>query len=643
MKRIIEKTDNILVNSFGKTDKCAILVTVCFFFIMMYVSVFHHIYFYETDGMHYLQAGEQILHGDKNAVKLFDAPIGGPVLYATLNEFVQDGFVTLKTIALLSATGIIFFSYFILKNIFNNKIALLSQLFFAFSLRMQLESIWAMNEALPLLLTYASLYFIIKRQSITYLAITGSLLGISFMIRYSCFFVLIGIIVFLLIYSKKGQMKLVNPIIIVVFFLMASSPLLIYNISTYGHFIDSDPIFYMIFNQKYQTQEWRSAITSSDGINTLQIIFIDSKLFLENYFYNLFYQNPNFLFNFNSWTNLSIIPLPFIGMIPVIGGLMYCVFPKLNSRHLVFLICTIVITTLLILLFGDFKIHFFAIVIVPALVLGILNIKNIEKNRSFLLIISIVFLFMVSIVTIQRSDFLLSIWILMPALSALFLLDVIPKMCSRISNKKYNVTSKRIKTTVFIIILFILITNVGFSYKGFLIYLYQDKYTDFKTEFIKLFQNNDSLSPNGISDKEIADVLAKQPNIENSYVMAGGRNYAYLANSKFLYTSFQEGIRNDTLDRFISRENWSDFDRDVSNSHSYPFDRYNKLNPIPDYLVYENVETHALHLLDLNATQYEDLKILSDPNNPKIPKNFEFIYKSNRTGSIIYKINHIDQ
>ena len=639
MKGIIKMIDNGLGNNFDKTSKFALLVTVCFFFIMMYVSVFHHAYFYETDGMHYLQAGEQILYGDKTNVKLYDAPIGGPVFYATLNEFVDNGFVTLKIISLLSITGVVFFSYFIVKNIFNSKIALITQLFFVFNLRIQLESIWAMNEALPLFLIVASLYFITKRQSLAYLAITGSLLGISFMVRYSTLFVLIGIIVFLLIYTKKNSMRLAYPIIIIGFFLILSSPLLIYNISTYGHLIDSDPVFYMFFNQEYQTPEWRNAITSSEEMNLLQIIFIDLKLFLENYFYNLFYQTPNLLFNFNTWSNSSIIPLPFIGMIPVIGGLIYCVFPKLNSRYLVFLIGTVITTALLILLFGDFKIHFFALVIVPVLVLGVLNIKNIEKNRIFLLIISVVFFSMTSIATIQRPDFFLPVWILMPTLSALFFIETIPKIYSKISSRK--VSSKHIQITVFMIIFLILIMNVGFSYKGFLIYLYQDTYTDLKSEFNKLFQKNNSLSPHGIETKEIADILAKQPNIENSYVMSGGRDYSYLSNSKFVYASFQEGVRHDTLNEFISRENWSEWDRDISNSHSYPFDRYNKINPVPDYLVYAEVPTHALHLLDLNSTQFKDLKILSDPNNPKIPENFEFIYKSNKSGIIIYKINHI--
>lgn len=63
----------------------------------------------------------------------------------------------------------------------------------------------------------------------------------------------------------------------------------------------------------------------------------------------------------------------------------------------------------------------------------------------------------------------------------------------------------------------------------------------------------------------------------------------------------------------------------------------NTHNPIPDYLVYV---PHDLLTITPNNTQYEDLKILSDPNNIKIPSNFQPIYKSNKTGIIVYKISH---
>ena len=33
-------------------------------------------------------------------------------------------------------------------------------------------------------------------------------------------------------------------------------------------------------------------------------------------------------------------------------------------------------------------------------------------------------------------------------------------------------------------------------------------------------------------------------------------------------------------------------------------------------------------------------KILFEPNNPKIPPNFELIYHSIEAGVIVYKINH---
>jgi hypothetical protein len=89
-----------------------------------------------------------------------------------------------------------------------------------------------------------------------------------------------------------------------------------------------------------------------------------------------------------------------------------------------------------------------------------------------------------------------------------------------------------------------------------------------------------------------------------------------------------EGPENDTMENYITRKNWKDWQIFLSNINSNPMERNNLNNPVPDYLIYVPHE----HNLDY-------LKVLSDPANLKIPTNFESIYKSQR-GTVVYKIHH---
>lgn len=202
---------------------------------------------------------------------------------------------------------------------------------------------------------------------------------------------------------------------------------------------------------------------------------------------------------------------------------------------------------------------------------------------------------------------------------------------------------------IIILVVAILLTNVGYSYKALMIWLYADTFDGITNEFLKLFQKRD-LTPKGLKYKQIGEMLGQQPNITDSYIMATENAYAYYANSKFLFSYFQEGKLNETLNEFITRENWSDYDIYFSNIHSLPGDRYDLNHPIPDYLIYESPNKsycterfNAISNLCLFGN-YEErvnaIKILFEPNNPKIPPNFELIYHSIEAGVIVYKINH---
>ncbi len=90
---------------------------------------------------------------------------------------------------------------------------------------------------------------------------------------------------------------------------------------------------------------------------------------------------------------------------------------------------------------------------------------------------------------------------------------------------------------------------------------------------------------------------------------------------------------------YISRKNWSNSELFESNIHSFPPDRLNKYHPFPDYLVYQPIFRYPDTLWYDNGVATEKLDILLDPNDPRIPTNFEFLFKSDKTQTVLYKIH----
>ena len=633
-----------LIIQFTKSNKYPLLVTLGFFLVFSYIAFFHHNYWSEEDGIYYMQTGKQILDGDGHSIQVADAPVGGPILYASISSLFNDGFFTMKIISIMSGTGIVFISFYIIKNIFNFKIAIIGQLLVAFTPRLELYSILALNEMLPILLISISLFFITKRHlNLRNLVIIGSLLGISFMIRYQSGIVFLAILFFILIRDKKIKINLMYAIITTFVFLITISPLLIYNYSTYGDIIDSNPDYYLHSTAKYQTSQSKESLEESILSKEGQFgLFYKSDVFVKNYFYNLFYHNPDLLFNFDSVKhNLSVIPIiPFIGIIPVLGGLIYYLKPKWSKINIIILFSTIITTIFFIIIFGDFTIHFFAIIIIPIIVLGILNKKNIETAFLPLLILPIVFFGIISIIPLHVAEHLFPMWILVPTLTAIFIVEVMPKIYSKIVNKKEADEKRTISHKIIVItLILVLLINIGFSYELFKFYIYDIKFNGFRNELVEIFKNT-PLQERGVEIKEIGDFLSKQNNIENSYIMGDQRGFSYYTDSKFVFTAFKEGVKGDNLNKFITRENWNSYDIWWSNVNSNPADRYNTYKPIPDYLIYESDKPNRASSRE-DLGQYEDLQVLFNPNNPSIPDNFELIYKSNKTGTVVYKINHM--
>ena len=424
------------VIQFKNENKLSILITTVFFFIIFYVSFFHNLNFTEPSGIFYYIAGEEVLKGNAENLGIAGGPIGGPLLHATLGNLLGDAFTAGKIISLISGTGIVFLSYFITKNLFDKKVALVTQLFFAVSAKIAFLSIMVLNEIAPLFFIFVALYFITKKQkTIPDFLLIGFFLAISFWLRYQSVIILIAFLIFLLIFERKKILKFKQSLLTFFPFVLTISPILLFNFITFGKWFNTSSNTYILVATKFQTEQWHEKIEGIVNDGLISAFFIDPNLFLKNYFYNLFFYNPDHLFKFtvDVFDTLSIIPVfPILGMIPVFGGFLYITKVRLTKLQFFIMISALLIFFLLILVFGEIEYHFMILVLTPFVVLGLSNIKKIPDNVKFLLLLTAIFMAVISIIPVYRAYLLFPIWLIFPALSSLFFIEGIPVIQTKI-------------------------------------------------------------------------------------------------------------------------------------------------------------------------------------------------------------------
>ena len=434
--KLISEKKTIKLNSFFRERNCALIITMIFFITMFYVAFFHHTIWFEQDGMWYMYQGKEFFDGNSSNSKLIGAPIGSPIIYTFLENYFGNPFEIQKSISLISGTLIVIFSYFIVKNIFGVKIALISQILIAANPKLQFLSISALNELMPIALIISSFYFLTKNElKNSHFIFMGILLGLSFMLRYQSIFILLGIVIFLLVRNRNIVKNSTQIVILISIFLLVSSPMLVFNYTTYGEIIENDTSFYFLELFQFQTPEWRETIIEMKDEGTVSLSLLDPNIFIENYFFNLFSNNANKLFNFGTLDNISILPMiPIIGFITVTLGFLYSIQITKDYRIGVTVI-VLIFSAILILIFGDITQHYFGIFLIPLTVLGILSRNKINKRFLPLLIISLIFFFSLSILPVYRSYQFLILLIPFSILNSIFIVEIISKISKR---KKFS-------------------------------------------------------------------------------------------------------------------------------------------------------------------------------------------------------------
>ena len=276
---------NVFTNKLA-TQKYPLLITLSFFIIIFSIAFSQNNFMKDGDFFAFAIQGEQILFGDKEGVKFMTGPPTGAVMYALFNLLFDDFFTTGKIVALLSGTGIVFFSYYIIRNIFGHKIAIVGQLFVAFTPKLDVLSIQTVNELPPIFFIIMALYFGTKKDlKLLDIIIVGLLIGVACLFRYQAIIALFAYMVFLLIRSKKIRINLFHAAVLGIFFIIAFSPLLIHNYTTHGVLIDASGNYELINKSKYQTPDWVEKLKIEAMRETPTNFFVDLDLFYKNYFY----------------------------------------------------------------------------------------------------------------------------------------------------------------------------------------------------------------------------------------------------------------------------------------------------------------------------------------------------------------------
>ena len=607
-----------------------ILITITFFVISSYVAFVVDNPSQDSDLLYYFYSGQEIIYGDKENVQIFNAPVGWPILLAAVDSIVKDPFITSKLFSVIFGSGIVLMSYFIIRNVFGEKVAILGQSLIAVTPLLHAEVIITHSEILPTFLILMSFYFITKKQLLQkHIILCGVFLGLSFMLRPQSLFIAVGTIMFIVFFVKKQKKRIIFYFML--FFLLSISPLLIYNISVTGNLIDNNPNFYASFESKSESNKeiFRNEVVQDKSNQDKTKNIIDNlKKYFNTYPENLFHNNSHFVFNLGlGHNNFSTLPfIPFSGILFVLGGIMGVFKYDLRKIHFSWIFGIPIILSIGLITINKIEEYFLLPLIFPVLILGLFSIKKVENNILALLTISLFFMLSISIVRIQSGWDMFGILIIPSTFSAFFIIKIIPKIILKIQNKcklkSYKIIKKTALSIILAIIIGIIITNLTSSVM-IEKHLLFDESVDYHN-LLPLEQEYELMSPKYV---EIGEILSKEPDIENKIVMANNNNYAHYANSKFLYTQFVEGDKNDTIESFIKRENWSEYQIKVSNVASIPTDRNGIYDSIPDYLIYDG-----------NIDIKKNLQFLENPNDPRIPENFELVYRSDKTGIIIYKI-----
>ena len=616
--------NNQIYFQISESKKLPYLIPIIFVITVFYASFIVHNTIFDGDIIFYLNAGNQILFGDKSNVIIPFAGFGWPIMLAFFDYFVSDVFIVSKVIALICSTSIIFIIFFMTKNVLDRTSGFVAQVLVAINPFFHGEAIITNSEMVPLFLMFLGAYFLTTKNSFKKYSLIGIFLGIAFLFRYQYALILFGIVAYIII-SNLDNRKRVSYILYMLGFFMAIAFILFsYNILVHDVLIDINSEFYndIYSNSRILSDESRSAYVK---IKTLGDETSGSGGFLQNYFINLFQLNPHIIFNLTSGiNNFSIIPFITFSGIPIfILSSLFLFNLKKTRIELIIPILSILFLTVIFLFYNVILEFYFALFIIPILILGIISIKRIDQKILPFLVVGVIYFIGISILGINNPVDMLTILFSLPILFTVFFTRLIPNSLGKLS-----FSPKTIKICIIAILLAIILSNLGFSYKLERMFIFQDYEIDsFSDELEKMLEPVNTSKYNEVN--AVSNLLSKESDITNKNVMSNMSIIPYKIKSNYIYTNFKESASSNSIEEFLMRDSWSEFDKTLSNINSNPSDRNNLFDPKPDYLIYFQIHDRT------SKTPWIIDALESDQSN-----NFEKIYQSNQTKTVVYRLSN---
>ena len=192
---------------------------------------------------------------------------------------------------------------------------------------------------------------------------------------------------------------------------------------------------------------------------------------------------------------------------------------------------------------------------------------------------------------------------------------------------KFLSNIKKSKFIIVSVVLIIIISNIGFSYKLESMNMFEDyKIESISTEMSKFFGNKQSRI--NLEINQISQILSDEIDINKKYIMSNSLAVSHSSNSNYIHTTFRENVNSESIKQFLLRENWSQFDLVHSNINNKPPDRKNQDNPIPDYLVY------------VQYNRNEEIPWIVKELDSLENKQFEKIYQSKHSNTQVFRLNN---
>ena len=194
------------------------------------------------DSAVYIEMGKHIFSAGKLGLWESSRPLIWPTFLGTMWKLGLNPIISGRILELIFSLGLIYLTFIIGKEVFNEKIALLSAFFLAFSQTFLSYSSTILTAIPSTFFALLSVYFLIKNKY----TLSGLFIGISFMTRFLQLFTLIPIILILLYFRKLNLKKLIK---LSYGFSTVVIPYLIINYILYQNPLH--PFFLQMFMTKY--------------------------------------------------------------------------------------------------------------------------------------------------------------------------------------------------------------------------------------------------------------------------------------------------------------------------------------------------------------------------------------------------------